>query len=170
MSLPQLIMRNPDITDLPPLDTGNFTLRTHRPGDEEAWEGLIEATFRHHFDFDFLIKAGDYSPEKVFYLWEGDRAVATATGVEHPDYPGEGWFRMVAVHPEVQGKGLGKKICLAVLHDLARRGYKSALLSTDDDRISAIRLYLSLGFEPYCTHESHPERWRKIIKNGKDPF
>ena len=164
MSLPQLIMRNPDITRLPPLETGKFTLCTHREGMEPQWEALIESAFRHHFNFDFLIKAGDYKPERVFYLCNGERAVATATGVEHPDFPGEGWFRMVAVHPEMQGNGLGKKICLAVLHDLVRRGYTSALLSTDDNRLAAIRLYLSLGFEPHYTHESHAARWQEIMK------
>ena len=164
MSLPQLIMRNPDITRLPPLDTGKLTLRTHRHGDEAAWAKIIEAAFGHHFDFEFLIKAGNYCPEYVFYLWDKDRAVATASGVEHPDFPGEGWFRMVAVHPDAQGMGLGKRICLAVLHDLARRGYKSALLSTDDIRIPAIKLYLSLGFKPFYTDDTHKQRWDEIYK------
>jgi len=164
MSLSQRIMRNPDITSLPPLDTCNLTLRTHRPGDEAAWEEIIEAAFGHHFDFEFLIKAGDYCPEHVFYLCDKDRPVATASGVENPDFPGEGWFRMVAVHPDAQGMGLGKKICLAVLHDLASRGYKSALLSTDDIRIPAIKLYLSLGFEPFCTDDTHKQRWNEIYK------
>lgn len=71
---------------------------------------------------------------------------------------------MVAVHPGAQGKGLGKKICLAVLHDLASRGYKSALLSTDDIRLPAIKLYLSLGFEPFYTDGSHKERWNKVYE------
>ena len=119
----------------------------------------------HHYDFDFLIKAGNYNPDYVFYLWDKDRALATATGVEHANFQGEGWFRMVAVHPDAQGMGLGKRICLAVLHDLAKRGYKSAMLSTDDNRIAAIKLYLSLGFEPLYTDETHKARWDEIYKN-----
>lgn len=167
MSLPQIIMRNADITSVKAVDFGDLVLRTHRAGDESSWEQVIEAAFGHHFSFDFLIKSGDYSPDRVFYLWDGERAVATASGVEHPDFAGEGWFRMVAVHPDYQGKGIGKKICNAVLSDLARRGYKSALLSTDDTRLGAISLYLSLGFEPYLTHSSHHERWQKIMQNLK---
>ena len=55
-------------------------------------------------------------------------------------------------------------MAIAALHSLAVRGYKTAVLSTDDERIPAIKLYLSLGFEPIYTHESHKERWGKVMQ------
>ena len=70
---------------------------------------------------------------------------------------------MIGTIPESRGLGAGRLICLAALHALSARGYKTAVLSTDDERIPAIKLYLSLGFEPIYTHESHKERWEKVM-------
>jgi mycothiol synthase len=164
-NLPQLIMRHPDITVLPPLALAEGMLcRTHRPGDEAAWEDIIENAFRREFPFQLLIDLGGYRPEYVLYLEKEGQCIATATAVENPAYPGEGWFRMVGVHPKAQGLGAGKIICLAALHNLKNRGYKTAVLSTDDYRIPALKMYLSLGFQPVYCHESHKERWENVFK------
>lgn len=165
MSAPQLIMRNPDITKTPKLVLPEgFSVHAHEPGREKVWEEIIESSFGSRFDFDFLIKAGDYSPEKVLYLSKDGRDIATTTAVENSRYPGEGWFRMVGVRKDAQGMGAGKLISTAALNALAQRGYRSAVLSTDDHRISAIRLYLSVGFEPMYAHESHALRWKKVLE------
>lgn len=163
--IPQLIMRHPNITELPPLTlpTG-MTLHTHLEGQEAVWERIIESAFGAHFDFDFLIKAGDYHPSHVLYLCKDGVDVATTTAVENAAYPNEGWFRMVGVHQDARGMGAGRLIALAALHNLKERGYKTAVLSTDDARIPAISLYLSLGFEPVYSHESHKERWKKVFE------
>ena len=34
--------------------------------------------------------------------------------------------------------------------------------TTDDERIPALKTYLSLGFKPVYNHESHLPRWQKI--------
>jgi predicted dehydrogenase/GNAT superfamily N-acetyltransferase len=163
--LPQLLMRNPDIENLPPLDLpAGVTLQTHKEGEEKEWEELIKSAFGHPFSFDFLRTRGDYAPDHVLYLSKNGKKLATATAVENEAYPGEGWFRMVGVHKDARGEGMGKLIALAALHALRERGFKSALLSTDDARIPAIRLYLSLGFRPIFTHESHERRWNAVMK------
>lgn len=163
--LPQLIMRNPDLADLPPLTPGEgMTLHTHREGDERYWEEIIESAFGTHYDFDLLIRLGGYKPEYVQYIEKDGKNIATATGVENPAYPGEGWFRMIGTHKDARGLGAGRLVCLATLHSLRERGYKSAVLSTDDHRIPAIKLYLSLGFEPVYSHESHKARWEKVFE------
>lgn len=165
--LPQLIMRHPDICSLPELILPEgFEVCHHREncGMEAMWESIIRSAFQRDFSFDFLLKAGGYKPEYVLYLLRGGIPIATASAVEHHDHPGEGWFRMVGVHADGQGMGAGRMIALAALHALRARGYTSALLSTDDWRIPAISLYLSLGFEPLYTHESHSQRWREVFK------
>lgn len=164
----QLIMRNPDITgvSLPALPEG-FSIVTHKGGDEKRWEEIIESAFGMHFDFDFLINAGDYSPEKVLYLEENGIKIATTSAVENPKYKGEGWFRMVGVHGSARGKGAGRIIAIAALEALKNRGYKSAVLSTDDARIPAINLYLSIGFEPVYAEEDHKERWQAVFEEIK---
>lgn len=164
----QLIMRNPDITKIPELILPEgFSIHTHKEGMEKIWEDIIEDAFGMHFDFEFLINAGDYSPEKVLYLKKDEKIIATTTAVENSKYPGEGWFRMVGVRKDAQGMGAGKKISLAALNSLKARGYKSAVLSTDDFRIPAIKLYLSVGFEPVYEDSTHKARWQKIFEQLK---
>ena len=167
--LPQLIMRNSNLDDLPELNMQNgITLHTHRAGDESAWEEIIESAFGEHHDFDLLIRLGGYDPDYVIYAEKNGRAIATATAVENPAYPGEGWFRMIASHQDARGLGAGRLVCVAALHSLRERGYKSAVLSTDDHRIAALNLYYSLGFRPVYTHESHEERWKLILPKIKN--
>ena len=100
----------------------------------------------------------------MLYLVKDGKHIATTTAVESPTFKGEGWYRMVGVHADAKGIGAGRTIALAALYALRERGYTSAMLSTDDDRLPAICLYLSLGFEPYYSHESHKERWERIFE------
>ena len=166
--LPQLIMRISDLSDLPALEPKNgVTLHTHRDGDESAWEKIIESAFGEHHDFDLLIRLGGYDPSYVIYAEKDGKQIATASAVENPAYPGEGWFRMVASHQDARGLGAGRLVCIAALHSLRDRGYKSVVLSTDDYRIAALNLYYSLGFRPVYSHESHKERWEAILPKIK---
>ncbi len=171
MALPQIFMRKSNMDDLAPIFLRDgFALHTHVEGTETNWEDLVEDAFGARFDFDkFIRNAGDYKPEHVLYVSKDGKDIATATCVEKADFPGEGWFRMIATKKEARGLGAGKLVCNACLHSLKARGYKSVVLSTDDKRIPAIKLYLSLGFEPIYTHESHEERWKAIMEeiNGK---
>jgi len=163
---PQLLMRMADFRSLPDLTPPEgITVRTHRDGDEESWERIIESAFGNRCDFDLLRRLGAYKPEYVIYAEKGGECIATATATENSDYPGEGWLRMVGTHADSRGIGAGRLVCLAALHSLRSRGYASAVLSTDDHRIPAIKLYLSLGFKPFYTHESHRERWDRILKD-----
>lgn len=159
-------MRHNDLTHLPPffLPEG-LSLLNHTEGMDSVWEDLIEKAFDNHYAFNDCIRnGGGYRPEYVLYIAKNSVPIATATAVEKEDFPGEGWFRMIATAPEARGHGAGRLVCLAALHCLATRGYKTAVLSTDDFRIPAIKLYLSLGFEPIHTHESHKERWEKVME------
>lgn len=163
--LPQLFMRHPDLEHLPPfcLPAG-ISLCNHKEGDEAKWEELIERAFGSHYSFnDVIVNGGDYKPEHVLYLCKDGKYIATTTAVEKDIFPGEGWFRMVGVDPDARGVGAGRVIALAALHALAARGYKTAVLSTDDERIPAISLYYSLGFRPIYTHESHEQRWKEVM-------
>lgn len=171
-NLPQLFMRHPDITNLPPLVLPEgYSLHTHQDGIkamDDNWEDLIEKAFGCRFSFDqFIRNGGGYKPEYVLYIRKDGKDIATTTAIENSKFPGEGWFRMVGVSPEARGSGAGRMVTLAALHSLADRGYKSVVLSTDDERIPAICLYLSLGFEPVYSHESHEKRWEKVMMHER---
>lgn len=162
--LPQLMMRHPDLSTVsaPTLPEG-FAICTHEDGEEEKWEEIIKDAFGNAFPFSFIKNRPEYDPKTVFYLEKDGKKIATTTAVENPLYPGEGWFRMVGVKKDARGMGAGRMIAQAALKSLGDRGYKTALLSTDDARLPAISLYLSLGFEPIYTHESHEARWKAVL-------
>lgn len=163
--LPQLFMRHPDLENLPPFALPyGYALHSHMAGMEENWENLIERAFGNHYSFEKVIRnGGGYQPEYVLYLSSAGKDIATTTAVEKEIFPNEGWLRMVGVDPEARGHGAGHLIVLAALHCLAARGYKTAVLSTDDERIPAISLYYSLGFRPIYNHESHEKRWADVL-------
>ncbi len=160
----QLHMRCADMTRLPELQLGDgMAIHRHVVGEEANWENIIERSFGKFYSFEnFLIPAGGYDPSYILYLSKDGVDIATAMGTEHPNFPGEGWFRMVGAVPEARGTGAGRTVCLAVMHDLAARGYRSVVLSTDDARLPAIAMYRALGFEPVLFDEEHAARWAAV--------
>lgn len=160
----QLHMRYSNLKNLPPLLLkAGYGIHTHIEGQENVWEDVIKRSFGRFYSFEnFLIPAGGYKPEYILYVTKDGKEIATAMGTEHKRFPGEGWFRMVGTVPEARGLGAGKLVCHAVMHSLAARGYDSVVLSTDDERLGAISMYLSLGFEPIIFDEEHKSRWKKV--------
>jgi mycothiol synthase len=65
--------------------------------------------------------------------------------------------------PEHQGKQLGLVLVLHVLDYFKKKGFREAILDTDDFRLPAIRTYLKLGFEPVYIGENHRRRWELIM-------
>jgi mycothiol synthase len=95
-----------------------------------------------------------------------DEPVATASAWYMKQYGlNTGYLHMVGVSPEHQGKHLGYWASIAVLHQFVKENRDSAVLQTDDYRLSAIRTYLRMEFEPVIFHENLRERWRNILKD-----
>lgn len=167
-NLPQLFMRHPDLSQLPPLAMPyGFSLHSHTEKSESAdksWEHIIEKSFETHCSFEESVrKHFGYKPEYVLYVAENGKDISTSAALEKENFPGEGYIHMVGTLPEAGGRGAGRIAVLASLHSLASRGFKTAVLSTDDFRIPAIKVYYRLGFEPMYTHESHEKRWEDIF-------
>ena len=72
---------------------------------------------------------------------------------------------MVGTRKDCLGKGAGSLVTLAVLNWLKQHGYKSAVLSTDDWRLPALKMYYKLGFRPVNNREDMPARWAEVYKN-----
>ena len=60
-----------------------------------------------------------------------------------------GLFEPVGTHPDFQRKGLGKAVMLEALRRLQKQGMEQAIVCTAHDNAAALRLYTSIGFEPY---------------------
>jgi len=87
--------------------------------------------------------------------------VAIACGLLRP----KGWTELawVAVSPKHRGLGLGKMVCSAVVAQLLENKRTKIFGSTQDERLSAIKIYLDIGFYPLYREEK-VERWKSICQ------
>jgi ribosomal protein S18 acetylase RimI-like enzyme len=60
--------------------------------------------------------------------------------------PGEAEFRMLAVAPEAQGRGVGAALVTACLDRAAEQGYAAMAICTRDTNVAAQRMYARFGF------------------------
>jgi mycothiol synthase len=74
-----------------------------------------------------------------------------------------GNLHMVSVRPGSKGLGLGKAVCSAAVNTFIENGADEADLSTDDFRIPAIAIYLSLGFRQFLYDDDMQSRWIAIL-------
>jgi mycothiol synthase len=74
-----------------------------------------------------------------------------------------GNLHMVSVRPEYKGRGLGKAVCSAAVNAFIENGVAEADLLTDDFRVPAIAIYLSIGFRPFLYQDDMPGRWTAIL-------
>ncbi len=144
-----------------------FELRAYRPGDEDGWIALIGAgEFGSAWDrrrFEEYIAAPERREGSRVAAMGGRIAAATFASVEDAA-ESVGRVDFVVSHPDVRGLGLGRAVCSEVTRYLVGRGYGSVMLYTDDWRLPAIGLYLSMGFEPQMSREDMPARWRAIME------
>jgi GNAT superfamily N-acetyltransferase len=145
-----------------------YTLRTFRPGDEQAWARILALVeeFRDedqalaHFSREF----GPYSQElgsRCFFLATADGAAIGTATAWYGSFAGEerGRVHWVAIEPRFQGRGLAKPLLGAVMARLAVE-HRTAYLTTQTTSYRAINLYLAFGFVPHLLAPSCEEGWR----------
>ena len=168
MPQPQLEMRRPHLDAIPeiPLPDGH-AIRAYRPGDEAAWATIMNECVGSNWTVErcrqSLIEKPQFEPAGLFFALCGDQPIGSAcawrTKAEERQV---GYVHMVGVLRAHRGKRLGWAVSVSVLKHLKQRGFSEARLLTDDFRLSAVRSYLGIGFEPLITHETHPDRWHKV--------
>ena len=177
-SLPQLILwyGREVAPDLPEIE--GCRLRTYQPGDEEGWLALLQANGElGRWDRQRLENVLEETRVQLFVECEGQIVACTGCNYRSPFHRSGrplsptgtrelrpcweiGW---VAVHPDFQGRGLGKFIVGAAVAQAKELGPWPIYLHTDDFRIPALRCYLKLGFAPNNSHPSYPRRWADIF-------
>jgi len=168
MSQRQLRMRRPDLLNLPELVLPvGYTLHTGQEDSKEVWEDIILSSFHWESKFERALNQPNCGPDHCWFCAIEGVDVATATSYTTDKYPGDAVLHMVGTHEKGQGKGAGKLAVLAVLHELRDAGIRAVWLDTDDFRLPAIALYLSLGFEPVIDDAEMQERWDAVRANLK---
>lgn len=104
-----------------------------------------------------------YSPDKCFFILRDGVPVATITVLceRHLD---NGVIHMVACNENARGCGIGNLMNEIAVYTLKKEGMKTAHLTTDDERIPAIKSYLRAGFVPEESTDEYVMRWAEIMK------
>ena len=158
--------------DIPePVMPPGCELRGYRPGDEDAWTELINTggfgTPWSRERLDEFLNGPERACGSRVATKNGRIVAATFASVEDGVYD-MGRVDFVVSHPDVRGTGLGRATCTEVVRYLVGRGYDPVTLYTDDWRLPAIGLYLSMGFDPQMTRRDMPGRWRRIMRALED--
>ena len=174
-------MVRPHLGGLPSIAVpAGYVLRSYRPGDEPAWAAMMNAPLGIGSGWtvervaEKLVSQPQFEPGCLFFAVEvasGD-SVATATAWRiRPEDREVGYLHMVAAMPSHRGRGLGRLVCLGVLHYMRDHGIGSAALTTDDARLPAIGTYLGLGFVPDYWEDSASDqraRWSEVFSRLAD--
>jgi mycothiol synthase len=146
---------------LPVGERYELTTRPFRPGlDDEAWLAVNNRAFDWHPEQggwdEATLKARQAEPwfdPEGFLLHDEvvDGQVRLAgfcwTRVHADDDPPLGEIYVVAVDPDLQGRGLGRKLVLAGLDHLFAQGLGVGMLYVDAANRPAVKLYIDLGFD-----------------------
>ena len=142
-------------------------MRGYLPGDEDSWlEALNLGEFGGDWDrrrFGEFIVGPERTQGSVVAI-EGDRIVAATFASVEVGVDCTGRVDFVVSHPQARGLGLGRAVCTGVVRYLVDKGYARVILYTDDWRLPAIGLYLSMGFEPQMTRRDMPGRWERVME------
>ena len=155
------------IRDLPvTIVPAQYSVRTYRPGDEAAWSTLLSVDFEDWTvsRVEAFLDEQSERRKTSYVAVKGDEIVSATFGSHWTDVANVGQLDYVITHPNHQSRGLGRVVCTAVMRALVALGYPKIVLFTDDWRLPAIYLYLSLGFEPEMMREDMPARWDAILK------
>jgi mycothiol synthase len=145
---------------LPVGEPYQLVTRPFRPGlDDEAWLAVNNRAFDWHPEQggwdEATLKARQAEPwfdPKGFLLHDEEvdgqtRLAGFCWTRVHADHdPALGEIYVVAVDPELQGRGLGRKLVLAGLDHLSSEGLGTGMLYVDAANRPAVKLYLDLGF------------------------
>lgn len=151
-----------DLPQTPPTPEG-ITIRPFTPADTAAFVTVNNAAFAHHPDQGgWTIAqaeerlAQDWVNFNEFYLAEENgELLAFHWTKRHTKEDGTpaGEVYVIGVHPNAQGRGLGKLLLLHGLNALAAGGAQVLDLWVDEAERTPYTLYESMGFKPI--HRSH---------------
>ena len=159
-----------------------YALRAYRAGDAESWaDTLGMGSFGNYWSEERVIEfLRDPTRREGSRLVEHNGRVVAGTFASRianrlfsspvcgNDPTKEGVLDFVVTHPDHRGKGLGRATCIEVAKYLVADGCMSISLSTDDWRLAAIHIYLSMGFKPVFNRNDMRGRWSAVYDKLKE--
>ena len=175
----QLLMHRPDLEGEPlvPVLPPGYEVRLANTEDEAALAALLSTAFAELGVWtvetvrERLTQAEDVDAVYVV-AFEGEPVATASSRHDHERFAGSGYVHWVGALPTHSGKGLGSALMDQMLVDFRARGYRDAVLETDDFRLPAIRTYLRHGYVPVTENvkgENHLKRWSAILPQVLSP-
>ena len=131
-------------------------MRPFEPADQDVVFRLINAGLAQRFGTAdeslnpdiYDIQAHYVDQDAVFLVVEDTAGVIIGCGALIHENGSDEIARIVrvSVREDHQGRGLGRKISMALLDEAREKGYQRVLVETNADWTSALCLYKSLGF------------------------
>ncbi|WP_420642409.1 GNAT family N-acetyltransferase [Candidatus Leptofilum sp.] len=172
-------MQCPDLNKTPihHLPT-KYSIRDFQPGDERVWLAIqkladkynviTEALFYQEFGNQIQI----IKQRQLYLLNPSKQTIGTSTAwfTMSGSRPNWGRVHWVAIVPSEQGKGLAKPLLSFTCRRLCDLGHSKAYLTTANNRIAAINLYLKFGFQPIITTKDQLEIWTSLESKLREPI
>ncbi len=148
-----------------PLPEG-VIIRTYAP---ELWHdlnnalvGINERLYNEEEMDSVILHHPEVSHDGVFIAYLDGAPVGTTTSCVNSDTK-VGTVHMVSVTQAARGKKLGKILCERAIQYQLDHGCREIILTTDDFRLPAIKIYLDFGFVPVLWDDDMIERWSNIL-------
>ena len=125
---------------------------------------LVDTVFGHQqLDAELLDLSGHYGPPNGrMLIAEDKRDILGGVAYKKVDSTTCEMKRMF-VRSVAAGRGLGRKLCQALIDTAVRDGFTTMRLDTTADMVEAVSLYRSFGFEDCPPFHDYPERMRPMV-------
>lgn len=125
---------------------------------------LVEMAFSHQgLDAELLALTKLYAPPNGrMLIAEDSDEILGGVAYKHVDEDTCEMKRLF-VRSTANGRGLGRKLCEALLETASEDGYRCMRLDTTRDMVEAIGLYRSMGFTDCAPFVHYPERMRPMM-------
>ncbi|WP_171046282.1 GNAT family N-acetyltransferase [Lentibacillus cibarius] len=161
-----------DLTNIPvqPLPENYQFSRLQKEADKKHWAEIVAAADEfatkqaalERFDHEFKPHLSETKQRMIFLQTHDGHDAGTATAwFDTWNRQTIGRLHWVAIHPEYQGKKLGKPLIAEAMNVLASF-HQQAYLRTQPRNLTAIRIYRQFGFEPIIRSQRDEQAWNAV--------
>ncbi len=167
-------MRLEELSHLPPIRVPEgFVVCPLPPGREQDYIDVMRQSLKKNADQEWFhqnfLEDAEYDPQNLILIYQEKTPVAAAAAWQHKIKKRTiGYLKSVGVVQDFQGRGLGRQVSLIALYRLRDRGFDEVILKTHVQWLPAIRLYLSIGFEPRYNLWTGKSKWRRLLSKVRD--
>ncbi len=142
-----------------------MNIRKMRRGDVSKIEELEKEAFTvGPYDYKMLLLSYKMSKGMSIVVEEGDRIIGY--GIAIPVDCKDADIESIGIHPQFQGKGIGKLIMQHLEDMMRKKGFEKSILEVREKNIPAIRLYKKMGYETTEFLENYYEEFFEGSRNA----